>query len=391
MADVELSGLAIRGEVLDGVSVFGGSLRGSDIAVQGSRGFGLYASNGADTVFERVVLVGGDADWSALAAFDGSLEVRDVAVSHRPGSTSSAQRLTHSVADATLRISRAWISGAGPLSTLVDSSSTMEVTDAVLAGDGDATPGTTGALVFGGGRFALERVRVERAAAGPIFAGDPGTILELTDVAFRDVYGTAEIDGFGRAIDVETGAHCNLSRVLVERATETALLFTGAGATGTLADLTVRDTLPGEGGAEGRALQVQLEAIVSVARFRSTRQREVALIAAGAGARMELFDVVIEETLPRACCPGFGAGIGAGSYLDAQLRIERFSIRDNALAGVQIARNGGMDLSQGEIRNNPVGANVQVPGYEFTRLSDRVSYRENGINLDAEELPVPDP
>jgi hypothetical protein len=34
--------------------------------------------------------------------------------------------------------------------------------------------------------------------------------------------------------------------------------------------------------------------------------------------------------------------------------------------------------------------NLQVSGYDVSRLQDRVTYRDNERNLDATELPVPD-
>jgi hypothetical protein len=50
-----------------------------------------------------------------------------------------------------------------------------------------------------------------------------------------------------------------------------------------------------------------------------------------------------------------------------------------------------MDLHEGDVSHHRVcGANVQTPGFDIGRLTDNVSYRDNGRNLDADELPVPD-
>ena len=38
-----------------------------------------------------------------------------------------------------------------------------------------------------------------------------------------------------------------------------------------------------------------------------------------------------------------------------------------------------------------LGACVQVEGYEVQRLSDAVIYRDNGVNLEATDLPLPEP
>ncbi|NIS34126.1 MAG: hypothetical protein GWO04_31085 [Actinobacteria bacterium] len=48
-----------------------------------------------------------------------------------------------------------------------------------------------------------------------------------------------------------------------------------------------------------------------------------------------------------------------------------------------------MDLFEGEVAGNEVGANVQVPGYDLERLRNEVQYRDNTVNLDATSLPVP--
>ena len=57
---------------------------------------------------------------------------------------------------------------------------------------------------------------------------------------------------------------------------------------------------------------------------------------------------------------------------------------------MQVAGDAALDLAEGEVRGNTIGACVQVDGYDVTRLQDRVLYEENGVNLDATTLPVPD-
>ena len=80
-----------------------------------------------------------------------------------------------------------------------------------------------------------------------------------------------------------------------------------------------------------------------------------------------------------------------GAYEQGRLEVERFRVTRAALVGVQVSRDGAMDLHDGEIAENPVGANVQVPDYDFSRLTDRVFYRDNGTNLDSSTLFVPEP
>ena len=120
---------------------------------------------------------------------------------------------------------------------------------------------------------------------------------------------------------------------------------------------------------------------------------EVAVVAGALGATIELRDAVIERTHERGCaaagCPG--AGIGLGAYLGGRIIMNRFRVSDCALAGAQLAMDGEMDLADGVINAHPVGVNLQVTGFDLGRLTHDVAFRDNGINLDATELPVPAP
>jgi hypothetical protein len=57
---------------------------------------------------------------------------------------------------------------------------------------------------------------------------------------------------------------------------------------------------------------------------------------------------------------------------------------------VDFATGGTMDLHEGEVSNNPIGANVQTEGFDINRLMDRVVFRDNERDLDMTELPVPE-
>jgi len=106
---------------------------------------------------------------------------------------------------------------------------------------------------------------------------------------------------------------------------------------------------------------------------------------------------VVEDTLERACvdmpdgCPNTGAGAGIVSVLSGDADVRRFVTRRNAICGVQIARDGTITLHDGEVYDNPIGANVQVDGFDFARLQDHVLFHDNGRNLDSSVLAVPDP
>jgi len=97
-------------------------------------------------------------------------------------------------------------------------------------------------------------------------------------------------------------------------------------------------------------------------------------------------------------------GRGVGSYGSSHIEMTRFVIRDSALCGVQLARGdicsagecmtyplgGTMDLHDGEIADNPVGIHVFTEGFDMDRLCEGVVFRDNGVNVDTNEVTVPD-
>ena len=48
-----------------------------------------------------------------------------------------------------------------------------------------------------------------------------------------------------------------------------------------------------------------------------------------------------------------------------------------------------MDLVDGEVSHNLVGANVQTAGFDLQRIQQGVIYRDNERDLDSDALPVP--
>jgi len=181
----------------------------------------------------------------------------------------------------------------------------------------------------------------------------------------------------------------------VERVYEVAVLLTDLGTEAVIRDLTVRDTRSDAAGMLARALQVQLGATMDAERVHAGRSREIGILASGEGTGVQLRDLTVVDTQSRECamdtCMGFGAGIGIGAYAGAGIDVERLLISRNAAIGAQVARDGSLDLSNGEVSDHPIGANVQVPDYDLGRLSSRVRYVGNGRNLDSMELPVPSP
>ena len=399
-----------------------------DLRVTGVRG-GFSVSSGADLTLRGVVI--DDILGTAIAVLASSLDAEDVqfrdvggVLLASVGSTVSLRRIhvdgggdigfTVNRSEATVTDSTVQrMDGGDPIIAFVTSGSTLGVervgfadnlTTAIVANGGtielsdvvvdgppeDVLAEDPGLAALEGGRVTAVRCRLRRMRLTAVVAFDPGSTAEIRDVVIEHVVPVATADS-GSGFEIGLGASVTVDRVLVRRARGNGILVTDPMVTTTLRDITVRDTEALSTGIFGRALQVQRGAVVDGERLRFVANREATVVAAGDEASLHLTDLRVLDTAERACadagCPG--AGIGVGAYLGGHLVLERFVISGSPLSGVQLARDGEVDLRDGLVSNNTVGANVQVPGYDVDRLTDRVDYRDNEINLDASELPTP--
>jgi len=65
-------------------------------------------------------------------------------------------------------------------------------------------------------------------------------------------------------------------------------------------------------------------------------------------------------------------------------------VHDLHLCGIHVAEGGTALLSDGEVTNAAIGACVQNEAQRIEDLQTEVAYRDNGMNLQATNLPVPD-
>jgi len=107
-----------------------------------------------------------------------------------------------------------------------------------------------------------------------------------------------------------------------------------------------------------------------------------------------LSHLAVEDVAERMCavdtCADEPAGTGIGAYDGAEVAVDRFSIVRAALCGVHLASGGALDISDGVVAENGIGACVRGD-YDVSRLTTGVIYRDNGVNLDSTVLPVPQP
>jgi hypothetical protein len=244
----------------------------------------------------------------------------------------------------------------------------------------------------GMGSLVLDRSVIVRGRENGLGASGLGARLTARDLVVADTL-TNPSGRFGYGVASGLGVGLELERVLVHEATSIGVVIDGVDTQGTVDDLWVNATRPAQSGFFGRGVQVQNAARLTIARARLHGNHEASLVAAGVGASGTATDVEVVATQDRGCaafgCPS--AGIAAGGYDRGALFLERFRVAGSHLVGVQVAQDGEVDLRDGLVEDNPIGANVQVPGFDVSRLQERVLYRENGVNLDTEALPVPEP
>jgi len=249
--------------------------------------------------------------------------------------------------------------------------------------------------VIDGAQVEVFRAHIAHSHDLGVFAAHPGSRLLLEDAVVRDTVANAANGDFGRAVSAQEGGRLELVRARLERNRDVAIYARAAGSELVLTDVVVDTVLAQENdGTGGRALNVQEGAAVTWDRGRVTGLREIALFVHGDATTAQLDHVEVTDTGPRLCfiegtCPERAeAGIGLGSYAGATVRMNEFVISAANACGLQISGDSSTDLMNGLIERSPIGACVQIEGYDLDRLSNNVAY-DNETNLQATSLPVP--
>jgi len=275
----------------------------------------------------------------------------------------------------------------------------MNIDDSVILdvspglGDGDKGWAVS---VTEGARATFHRLRAERLTEVALQVQDAETSLMIEDVVVRDVAGSAASERLGSgglAISAFDGASVGVSRAIFERMS-LGVVLNDEGTNGTFADVVVR-YMTGEprGGSYGRAMTIQFGAHALIQRAVLEDVRELALGAVGG--EIEASDLVVRGVRGWLCSPELCGdpliwAMGVGAYDGGHLEATRFSIADAVECGVQVGSGSSIDLHDGEVSRNRVGANVQEPTFDVARISDGVRYFDNELNLDATMQPVPD-
>ncbi|MBW2462647.1 MAG: right-handed parallel beta-helix repeat-containing protein [Deltaproteobacteria bacterium] len=400
---LHLRGVEVRGTENVGIVVFTGALltaeglrvAGTDPRSDLRFGRGLIVQAGASATLSRAIFEG-NHDVAVSASQPGTtLALTDVAVRDTLGRRSEGDRgWGFSVSlGASATVTRTIFERNRDLGVgAFDPDTTVEITDAVVR---DTRPresdgaGGGGILVELGASAVITRLVVEDNRQSGILVDQLGSTLALTDAVVRGTLSRENDGRFGRGLSLQFGASAMVARAVFEANRDIGVFANNEGTTLALTDVIVRDTLTRESDGEfGRGVSVQVGASVTVTRAIVERSRDVGVLADGPGATAILVDTVVRDTLSQEIDGRFGMGVGA--YANAVVRLERFDIVGAALCGVQIATGGQMDLLDGRVRAQPIGACVQVDGYDVGRLTEGVRYEDNESNIQTTELPVPE-
>jgi hypothetical protein len=347
-----------------------------------------------------------------VAVSGGTAELNDIIVSDTHGADDETMGFGLEVnGGARVDVQRADFTGNYDVGILVGLPDTVvTLTDVVVRGTeirGDGRGGE-GLHVEDGPRVEVNRSVFERNQRFGLSIGGEGTILLVNDVIIRDT-GFRGNGMYAIGLEMGNGSEAVLNRAVLERNLYAGITAGDPGTRLELNDIIVRETLSRRDGLGGRGLEVQTAMLAEVHRAVFERNREIGVIAGDPDTELLMFDVQVRETFERECardtCGEYPGGAGVVSIAGAHVEIERFLIDFNASCGIQMAfgmflneegiwvdfaTGGTMDLHEGEVSNNPIGANVQTEGFDINRLMDRVVFRDNERDLDMTELPVPE-
>lgn len=228
----------------------------------------------------------------------------------------------------------------------------------------------------------VRRAWVERSDSAAFFATQGGR-LEVEDSVAIDAAGRV-LDGGGTGLTVGSGTVVVQRSVIFGSLSEGVSLLDGASAT--LTDVAIEEVRGDRiDASRGYGLVVGAGAQLDATRLHLRRARDAAIAVVGTDARATLTDVTVSATEAAACCPGTGS-MSVAVTDGGQLDLTSFRLEQSELCGVYVDRAGDLDLHVGLVTSHPIGACILEPDYDLARLTDRVTYRDNDVDL-ATSLP----
>ncbi|MHB8879241.1 MAG: right-handed parallel beta-helix repeat-containing protein [Myxococcaceae bacterium] len=179
-----------------------------------------------------------------------------------------------------------------------------------------------------GNSLSLEDLVIDRAEGMGILAGNAASVSGH-DVVVRDTQ--MRSGSGGRAIGAEYGGQVSLSRVVLENNRQSGVSASEPGSRIRLTDAAIRGTSSRGDGAMGYGASVLRQAELALTRA-VLEQNQSAGILGGAGAKIELTDVVVRDTRSSANLDDSGHGLVIEE--DASATLARCTFLRNRSAGV---------------------------------------------------------
>lgn len=364
-------------------------------------GVGLQAQNGSTIRADRLAVH--DSTGLGIAGFGSALELTDVGVFDTKSSAEvdPSRNLRGgrglSVDGGELTLHAALFERNRDVAVVLDDTR-GELEDVTIRDTfSEEATGTGGSgLAIQWSEISGRRLLVEHNRGFGVTVLGDGAHAELSDLVVRNTQ-AMESDGCcGSGLQILRQASASLTRALFEGNRTNGLAAYDFDTTLELHHLIVRDTQSRkQDGRFGRGLELGEGAVITGSNILLEDNRDAGLAAFGPDTKISLQEVQVLRTQERACvsdgCPARGAGRGVLSGENAEISLDKFLISQNVLCGVQLVREGRIELMRGLLSEHPVGVNIAsgVP-VDVDALQNEVSYLCNEVPFDSSVLPPPD-
>jgi hypothetical protein len=157
--------------------------------------------------------------------------------------------------------------------------------------------------------------------------------------------------------------------------------------------VTILDTLPHmTRGDRGYGIHAQLVARLEATNIHISGSRTLGIASVHSTAiiRNALVENIEAAVCSHSTCSDTPYGYGVAT-MSGTVSVSDFVVKSAATCGVFVQGEvGELDLRAGVVTGAAIGACVQRDGYDLSRLTDEVVYRDNTQNLESTSLPVPD-
>ena len=259
--------------------------------------------------------------------------------------------------------------------------------------DGDQTHGW-GIGLQEGAVLALTGATLRNNHAIGLFADGIGTSVQATGLVVESTRPELSDQSSGRGVSVQRGAALTLTGATLRNNHDAGLFADGIGSIVEASALLIKDTQPqASDQTGGRGISVQDGASLTLTGATLRNNHDAGLFAYGIGSIVNVAGLLVAATQPQASDGLFGDGLLLME--GASLTGTDLTLWENARCGLQMAFDGVSVAVQGAlIGRNLIGTNLQSS--DFTRDDLAVglrgeTYWENGLDLGAESLPIPDP